>query len=277
MAGLPLHEMVSLACYNRKRVPDPPRTTDDLLAMAASGRTMGLSIDPYGIWWTAGTQGAAQAVIPIITGRVNTSPGEAQRSEAQLAGWLSWLRQIGEQSRVDIATGPEELTNALITSRLDWIPCFSLTLDTLQQAMGDRLGVSALPSGPGGMPSPFNTVQVWAFGLDSSPGQRQNAADLAELSVDPLMQRRYVLESQEVLAVNRTVQTPVASSGVLAALAESERQFELGFPVLSLPNTLDHLRQVSRRMEAVIQQVIVGVLTPEEGARELMRLRERVR
>jgi hypothetical protein len=30
-------------------------------------------------------------------------------------------------------------------------------------------------------------------------------------------------------------------------------------------------------MEAVIQQVIVGVLTPEEGARELMRLRERVR
>ena len=277
MAGLPLHEMVSLACYNRKRVPDPPRTTDDLLAMAASGRTMGLSIDPYGIWWTAGTQGAAQAVIPIITGRLRSSPGEAQRSEAQLAGWLSWLRQIGEQSRVDIATGPEELTNALITSRLDWIPCFSLTLDTLQQAMGDRLGVSALPSGPGGMPSPFNTVQVWAFGLDSSPGQRQNAADLAELSVDPLMQRRYVLESQEVLAVNRTVQTPVASSGVLAALAESERQFELGFPVLSLPSTLDHLRQVSRRMEAVIQQVIVGVLTPEEGARELMRLRERVR
>jgi hypothetical protein len=61
---------------------------------------------------------------------------------------------------------------------------------------------------------------------------------------------------------------------VLAALAESERQFELGFPVLSLPNTLDHLRQVSRRMEAVIQQVIVGVLTPEEGARMLMRLGE---
>jgi hypothetical protein len=30
-------------------------------------------------------------------------------------------------------------------------------------------------------------------------------------------------------------------------------------------------------MEAVIQQVIVGVLTPAEGARELMRLRERVR
>ncbi len=275
MAGLPLHEMVTLACYDRKRVSDPPRTTSDLLAMAASGRTVGLSIDPYGIWWTAGTQGAAPAIMPILTGMVHAAPGEFQRSEAQLAGWLAWLRQVGQQSRVDIATGPEELSDALITSRLDWIPCFSLTLDTLQEAMGDRLGVSALPSGPGGPPSPFSTVQVWAFGLDSSPGQRQNAADLAALSVDPLMQRRYVLESQEVLAVNRSVQTPVASSGVLAALAEAEHQFQVGIPVVSLPSTLDHLQQVSRRMEAVIQQVIVGVLTPEEGARELMRLRKR--
>lgn len=274
LAGLPLHEMVTLACYNRQRVPDPPRTTTELLAIAASGRTVGLSIDPYGIWWTAGTQGAAQAIMPIVSGMLTTSPSEAQWAQAKITAWLTWLRQVGQQSRVDIATGPEELTDALIASRLDWIPCFSLTLDTLQAAMGERLGVSALPVGPGGPPSPFNTVQVWAFGLDSSPNQRVNAADLAALSVDPLMQRRYVLDSQEVLAVNRTVQTPVASSGVLAALAESQRQFSLGFPSLTFPSTVDHLRQVSRRMETVIQQVIVGVLTPEEGARILMRLGE---
>jgi len=274
LAGLPLHEMVTLACYNRERVPTPPRTTSDLLTMAAAGRTVGLSIDPYGIWWTAGTEDADRAVAPILTGDAPSSPEEIQRWEAQITGWLTWLRQVAQQSKVDIASGPEELTDGLIKSRLDWIPCFSLTLDTLEQAMGERLGVSALPRGPGGDPSPFNSLLVWSFGLDSSPRQRQNAADLAALSVDPLIQRRYVLDSQEVLAVNSTVETPVASSGILAALAEAQQQFSSGSPMWSRPFTVGHLNRVVHRLEAVLQQVMVGVLTPAEGAREILRLRE---
>jgi hypothetical protein len=274
LAGLPLHEMVTLACYNRARVPTPPRTTADLLAMAAGGRTVGLSIDPYGIWWTAGTVDADRAIAPILTGDPPSSPEEISRSEAQITGWLVWLRQVAQQSKVDIASGPEELTEGLIQSRLDWIPCFSLTLDTLQQVMGDRLGVSTLPRGPGGDPSPFNSLLVWSFGLDSSPRQRQNAADLAALSVDPLIQRRYVLDSQEVLAVNRTVETPVASSGVLAALAAAQEQFSSGSPMLSKPYTVDHLNRVVDRLLALLQQVMVGVLTPAEGTRQILRLRE---
>ncbi|MEB3157082.1 MAG: hypothetical protein VKO26_06575 [Cyanobacteriota bacterium] len=274
LAGLPLHEMVTLACYNRERVPTPPSTTADLLAMAAAGRTVGLSIDPYGIWWTAGTVNADRAVAPIMTGNPPSSPEEGQRWETQISGWLTWLRQVAQQSKVDIASGPQELTAGLIQSRLDWIPCFSLTLDTLQRAMGDRLGVSALPRGPGGDPSPFNSLLVWSFGLDSSPRQRRNAADLAALSVDPLIQRRYVLESQEVLAVNRTVETPVASSGILAALAEAQQQFSSGSPMLSQPFTVDHLNRLVHLLEAVLQQVMVGVITPAEGTRQILRLRE---
>ena len=272
LAGLPLHELVTLACFNRHKVPDPPRTTEDLMAMAAAGRTVGLSIDPYGIWWTAGTLDADDAIVPILTGVLPSSPAALKQSEVKITRWLAWLRQIAQQSKVDIASGSEELTEALKSSRLDWIPCFSLTLDTLKTAMGDRLGVSALPSGPGGPPSTYNTLQVWAFGLDSSPGQRQNASDLAELSVDPLLQRRYVLESQEVLPVNRAVNTPVASSGILAALTEAQRQFESGSPMLTKAFTSDHINVVARRLDTVIQQVMAGVLTPEEGTQMILRL-----
>jgi maltose-binding protein MalE len=277
LAGLPLHELVSLACYNRTRVPVPPRTTADLLALAASGHTVGLSIDPYGIWWTAGTVNADQAIVPLLTGEPAPSAAQMQRWESAISAWLAWLRQVAQQNKVDIATGPEELTDGLIHSRLDWIPCYSITLDTLQKAMGNRLGVSALPRGPGGNPSPFNTLMVWSFGLDSSPGQRRNAADLAALSVDPLIQRRYVLDSQEVLAVNKTVNTPVASSGVLAALAEAQTQFETGSPMLSHPFTLNHLNAAVHRVEGVLQQVMVGVVTPQEGTREILRLRGIIR
>ena len=140
--------------------------------------------------------------------------GARDRGRKILIGWLSWLRLLAQQSKVDVASGPEELTQGLSSSRLDWIPCFSLMVDSLQDTMGDRLGVSALPSGPGGPPSPFSTLQVWAFGLDSSPSQRRHAADLARLSVDPLLQRRFVLDTREVLPVNKNVQTPVASSEI---------------------------------------------------------------
>lgn len=277
LAGLPLHELVTLACFNRQRVPSPPRTTGELTAMAAAGRTIGLSIDPYGIWWTAGTRDADNAIVPILLGSPPSLPAARKQSEAKIISWLAWLRQIAQQSKVDVASGPEELTNALISSRLDWVPCFSLTLDTLKASMGNRLGVSALPSGPGGEPSPSNTLQVWAFGLDSSPRQRQNAADLAELSVDPLLQRRYVLESQEVLPVNTTVETPVASSGVLAALAQAQLQFEDGSPMLTQPFNVNHINVIAQSLGAVIQQVMVGVLTPEEGTVEILRLKERSR
>jgi arabinogalactan oligomer/maltooligosaccharide transport system substrate-binding protein len=275
LAGLPLHELVTLACFNRQRVPIPPSTTEDLMALAASGRTIGLSIDPYGIWWTAGTRDATKAIVPILTGDLDPAPATNELMEAKITSWLAWLRQIAQQSKVDIASGPEELSDGLMTSRLDWIPCFSITIDVLKTRMGNRLGVSALPRGPGGMPSPFNMLQVWAFGLDSSPRQRQYASDLAELSVDPLLQRRYVLESQEVLPVNRAVETPVASSGVLAALAEAQRQFESGTPLLSKPYTVKHLSVVAHQLEKLIQQVMVGVLTPREGMEAIRRLGEK--
>lgn len=277
LAGLPLHEAVTLACYNRQQMPTPPRTTEELMAMAAAGNTIGLSVDPYGIWWTAGTRGADRPVTSIITGTVPSASRtrEQEREGALITDWLVWLRQIAQQSKVDIANGPEELFDGLVASRLDWIPCFSLTLPPLRKAMGPRLGVSALPRGPGGPPSPFSILQVWSFGLDSSPRQRQNAAALAQLSVDPLLQRRFVLDTQEVLPVNRSVPTPVASSGVLAALAEAEQQFQSGSPLLTRAFTAEHLQAVSHRIEYVLQQVMVGVFTPQQGVVLLQRIGQR--
>jgi hypothetical protein len=72
--------------------------------------------------------------------------------------------------------------------------------------------------------------------------------------------------------VNRTVQTPVASSGILAALAEAQNQFQSGSPILSKPFTITHLKGVAVRVEDVIEQVMVGVITPREGAMQILRL-----
>jgi ABC-type glycerol-3-phosphate transport system substrate-binding protein len=270
LSGLPIVELVSLACYNRQAMPTPPRTTRELIASASAGHTVGLSIDGFGIWWTAGTEGAAEAVVPLLFGESPATPTARQEVGTRITAWLRWLRQLAGQSRVDLATGPEELSQGLISGRLDWIPCYSLTLMTLKSAMGNRLGVSALPSGPGGSPSPLNTLQVLAFGLDSSERQRANSMAFARLIMDPVLQRRVVLQSEEVLSVNRFVQIPVASSGVLAALKEASLQAETVTPIFSRPFTLERLDHVVPQLESVIQQVMVGVLTPEEGARRIL-------
>ena len=49
-------------------VPRPPASLDELMDLAASGRPIGVAVDPIGIWWSAGALGAQNAMVPILTG-----------------------------------------------------------------------------------------------------------------------------------------------------------------------------------------------------------------
>jgi len=61
VAGLPAFNILTLACFNRQVVPRPPASLDALTGLAASGRPIGVAVDPIGIWWTAGALGAQDA------------------------------------------------------------------------------------------------------------------------------------------------------------------------------------------------------------------------
>jgi len=183
-----------------------------------------------------------------------------------------WLRQTSLQSRVDLASGPQDLTEGLESGRLAWIPCYSLTLRRLERTMGRHLGVAPLPSGPGGLPTPFSALRVWSLGVDSSPRQRQLALSLAELSLNPLVQRQLTLGTKMMLPANRFVPIPVASSGKLAAIEQAQRQFTQTSGLLVSPYSADRVQQVLPSLEAVISQVLVGVMTPQQGTEALLRL-----
>jgi ABC-type glycerol-3-phosphate transport system substrate-binding protein len=269
VSGLPVYSLLTLACFDRQAVARPPAKLDDLLALAASGRPIGVSVDPIGIWWTAGTLGAQNAMVPIITGRARPTTAA---DRANLLAWLTWLRQLSLQSRVDVASGPRELVEGLESGRLSWIPCYSASLAQLERTMGQRLGVAPLPVGPAGSPTPFIGLEVMALGSDSSPSQRRLALDLAELSLDPLVQRAMTLESRMVLPANRFVPVPVASSGRLAAIEQAQRQFDERSSLLRASFSSDRVRQVQPLVEDLLWKVMLGVLTPNQGAEALLRL-----
>ncbi len=274
VSGLPAYNILTLACFNRQVVPRPPANLDDLMGLAASGRPIGVAVDPIGIWWSAGALGAQDAMVPILTGnpRVATASASPTADRAALLAWLTWLRQLALQSRVDIASGPRELVEGLESGRLSWIPCYSSSLAHLERSMGKRLGVAPLPGGPAGPPTPFGTVMVMALGSDSSPPQRRLALQLAELSLDPLVQREITLESLMVLPANRFVSVPVASSGRLAALEQAQRQFDERSKLLTASFSADRLRRTQPLVEDLLWKVMLGVVTPQQGTETLLRL-----
>lgn len=275
LAGLPVFTEVTLACHDRRRVPRSPATLAELLALAASGRPVGLSVDASGLWWTAGALGAQHALEPIITRLAPTATLPAAERSAGMRAWLTWLRQAALQSRVDVASGSRELTEGLESGRLAWIPCATTTLQRLNRTMGHHLGVAPLPSGPAGPPSPFTALRVLALGTDSSPRQRQLALALAQLSLNPLVQRDLTLRSKKLVPVNRYVTIPVASSGRLAALAAAEGQFLQTTPLMMGAFSSDDVNRVLGPLETTVAQVMAGILTVDQGVEQLEALGRR--
>jgi hypothetical protein len=273
-AGLPVFSELTLACYDRRRLNPSPRSLSALLAVAAAGKPVGLSVDAMGLWWTAGALGASRAMTPILLSMKGERPGTLQTDRSDLLRWLQWLRQSSMQGRIDVATGPRDLTLGLESGRLAWIPCFSPLLLRLSTTMGRNLGVAALPGGPQGPPSPFLSPRVWALGSDSSPRQRKLALEMARLSLDPLVQRDITLNSRYVIPANRFVPIPVASSGRLAALAEAQAQYNANAFWHGINYSEDELAGVVPRIESLLTQVMEGILTPSQGTDALLEMRQ---
>jgi|694.fasta_scaffold40630_2 maltose-binding protein MalE len=275
LAGLPVANEVTLACFDRQRVSSPPQTLDQLLALAASGASVGLALDPIGLWWTVGGFGATDALMPVLTGSAPFTGDNRQRSIQALEPWLEWLRQVSLQNRVDIGSDQDELLSGLSKGRLAWVPCYSPHLLSLEQSMGDRLGVSALPAGPVGAATPFTSVRAWAFGRDSSPRQRRLAEEFALLSLNPMLQRQITLANQSTLPVNRSVSVPFAASGRLAAMGRAQQQVLANGRVLAVPFSADRIATLLPSIEDLVYEVVTGVLSPRQGAESLLDLEAR--
>jgi arabinogalactan oligomer / maltooligosaccharide transport system substrate-binding protein len=219
LTGLPMELQPLVACFDQRRVRRSPATLTELLALSAKGMEVGLSLDAVNLVWTLGPLGAIDAVGDLLAGAPVTP---AMRTS--LNGWLQWLRAADLQQRVTFYPTETELLKELMVGTLDWIPCRSINITRLRSRLGRNLGVSPLPSGPFGAASPITRERVLAFGVNSSPHQRQLALALARFAISPLHQRDMVLRNQFVLPVNRKVAPPVSSSSVVAAMVEGRRQ-----------------------------------------------------
>ena len=252
-----------IACFNRETVETPPTTLQELLQQGASGTRVGLAVNFSELLWTAGSLGAIQSL-------ANASDGQklsAQNTET-MVGWLAWLQRASAQQNISFFQDQGQLENLLKDGELDWVSCNSNSLLRLRNQMGDNLGVSALPRGPAGAPSPMNAVRVLALGANSSPRQREMAINLAQFITNPMVQRNLSLRSLAFLPVNPAVAVPVRSSRTLATLVQSRDdsvQYESALAQLA------HHRNLDRDGSQVLIPLVFGASDPRSSLTSLLK------
>ena len=265
LAGLPVLIHTQVACFNRKRLPEAPRTVTELLAASAAGHPIGLTVDLYNLFWTAGSLGAMEGINQAVTGRP-PSPANVQRME----GWLAWLQNASNQQRVTFFGDQKSALSEFMAGRLDWVACNSISLPRLRRKLGASLGVSTLPSGPdGSAPSPLKRLRVLALGASSSTAGRARAISFARFATNPLTQRTLTIGSQTLLPANRFVKVPVSSSLVLDALNTSNQQGDQLNAIVKLMHDNDARLP---KAQALITDLVFGEVSPRATARALIRL-----
>ena len=264
LAGLPILIQTQVACFNRRRLPDPPDTLDELLSASARGHSIGLSIELKTLFWTAGSAGSIEAVQQATAGK----PLEPNQLKS-IENWLAWLQNASDQQRVTFYASQTSALQEFRAGRLDGIPCSSVSLPGLRKRLGDSLGVASLPSGPGGQPSPVNRLRVLALGRSSSRAGRERALSFSRFSVNPLVQRSLTLGSQTVLPANRFVKVPVQSSQALQAISASA---VAGQRMAGMAGLLHDNDSRLESTQSLINALVFGEVSPKAAAKDLVRL-----
>ena len=266
--GQPLVLFTQLACFDRRRVTQPPTTLKQLLAQTATGTRVGLSLELGSLLWTAGSLGGLSGLSAAARG---LQPSLEQKQG--IVDWMHWLQDANNQQRVTFFNDQASLRDRLAAGSLDWISCESSDLNGLWRSMGSHLGISTLPDGEGQRAAPLSNLRVLALGRNSSRHQRAMAIALARYSLKPLVQRTLTLDNRSFLPVNRYVIVPVRSSQVLATMVAARQQGERSEALLSWFQRHD---PAVRQLEAVLVPLVFGVIEPEaatEAAVDILRKR----
>lgn len=265
LTSLPVLLLPQLACFDLRRLEQPPEDLDGLLRRSQEGLRVGLPLDGFNLAWTFGSLGVAEGVEDLFAGQ----PATPARRQA-LGRWLAWLKEADQVPDLNFQLSQSQLIEDLGQGRLDWTSCRSTHLARLRTDLGTHLGIAPLPRGPGGAPSPISRQRVLAFGRNSSPAQRQVAEAFARFVVTPLTQRNLALQREEVLPVIDPMRLPSGRKGTLRLLAIAQAR---GRTAQRIGQTMfQDGDQAGEAMGRVVSRYLYGDLDREGAIDGLVRI-----
>ncbi len=267
LTSLPVLLLPQLACFDLRRLEQPPEDLDGLLRRSREGLRVGLPLDGFNLAWTFGSLGVAESVEDLFAGQ----PATPARRQA-LGRWLAWLKQADQEPEVTFQLSQSQLIEDLGQGRLDWTSCRSTHLARLRTDLGTHLGIAPLPRGPGGRPSPISRQRVLAFGRNSSPAQRQVAEAFARFVITPLTQRNLALQREEVLPVIDPLRLPAGRKGTLRLLAIAQARSRVRSAQRVGQTMFQNGDQGGEAMGRVLSRYLYGDLDTDKAIDGLVRI-----
>ena len=246
-----------IACFNRTKIEISPTTVQELEALSASGKKIGLASNSTELAWTAGTQGAISEFSSL--GSTTT----ARKNNPAIKKWLQWLQRAALYQNISFHKDARELAIKLKRNELDWIPCWGIQLKDLETTLGHSLGIAALPNGAVAKAFPGFVSYGFALGKNSSPTQRAMAMKFIQTDVNEIAQRKLQLDNVGYLAANKNVSVPPESSRTLAALNTSFNEQRKSYQ--KNQNGLKLYEQKFPQLNKTLEDLINGYLDVNEA------------
>jgi len=154
--------------YNKSTIPNPPTTTDELMTLVQSGKTLGfVNNGAYYIW---GFWSAFGGTLLDDSGKCIADQGTGFADALQ---YLADLQAAG--ATIDSDEG--KLDTEFEQGQLDMILEGPWELGDFEKALGDNLGVVPGPNGPSGNFEPMMGIDGWYINPNSQ--NKAAAIDLA--------------------------------------------------------------------------------------------------
>jgi arabinogalactan oligomer/maltooligosaccharide transport system substrate-binding protein len=178
--------------YNTSTIPNPPKTTDDLMALVKSGKKLGfVNNGAYYIWgfWSG------------FGGTLLDSTGKCVADQGGFADALQYLANL-QTAGATIDSDEGKLDTAFEQGQLDMIFEGPWELGDFEKNLGSKLGVVPEPTGPKGAFAPMMGIDGWYINPNST--NKQAAIDLA----------LYIFGQQGLTTYENTAGDPAARTDV---------------------------------------------------------------
>ncbi len=267
--GQPVSQYVQVACYNKDKIKSPPATLEEL-NNESEDLTFGLALQLKDLYWSTEAFNAEEAIEQSLLGK---TPSQNQTQD--LTNWLTWLKAASYQQNIRFLNDQTSLRRALINDQLDWITCWSTSLNELRDKMKDKLGVAGLPKGPSKALRATTKLSVWSLGKNSSAIQREKSEVFIDFITKPWAQKTYALKNKQSFPVDKSAARIVASKvpGGESALAQYEK--EAIKVTASASRTKAMVFRDPQRYESISDQLldtIYDIATPENSTINIIKI-----
>ena len=264
LAGQPVSQYLQLACFDKRKLKEAPKTLTELSAASGTGKVFGMVTNLQDLYWSLGSFGAGEALATSLAGKEATV-----EAHERLTQWMQWLKASSYQQNIVFLRNQTALRKALIQGEMSWISCWSSQLPQLREALKDHLGVAPLPSGDFGRATPITRLQVWALGKNSSKRQRAESLRLLNFMAQPWAQKTYALKYRTGYPVNPAAALIVSKqlpNGLDAFSEDENKRVSRGDAIVS---AIDARRRLQKDVQSTLNELIFDGLSPEQAATEL--------